>query len=107
MEEAISDQDQDVFMHLTRLHVAEHLDGSEQDYRITFVRPPCITNYTETAFKSWMSARTSLCVWQAFKENPFFENKELWKEYRFKEDEATVTSSPITWKDTPVCRTPP
>lgn len=41
MEEAISDQDQDVFMHLTRLHVAEHLDGSEQDYRITFVRPPC------------------------------------------------------------------
>lgn len=113
MEEAISDQDQDVFMHLTRLHVAEHLDGSEQDYRITFVRPPCnhVQLYRncvpelDQLLKPWTSGLPSLPMWQTFKENPFFENKELWKEYRFKEDEATVTSSPIAWKDTPVRRT--
>jgi hypothetical protein len=90
--EHISDPDQGALRHLTAVEVVdvteERLDGAREeeseggqeqgggrilpDYRVNFYFSP----------------------------NVYFENSVLWKEFRFRNDEATVSASEVLWKDT-------
>ncbi|GAB5030279.1 set-like [Nannochloropsis oceanica] len=83
--EHITDLDQGALRHLTKLEVVDvKKDANEEaavgaggtvtmpDYRVDF----------------------------HFSPNVYFTNAVLWKEYRFRDHEATVTSSEIDWKDT-------
>lgn len=70
--ENVSYLDQGVLTHLRSLEVVD-VEGTAQDFRVNF----------------------------HFNENQYFTNTTLWKEFRFKEEEAVVLSSEVAWKDTP------
>ncbi len=70
--ENVSYLDQGVLTHLRALEVVD-VEGTAQDFRVNF----------------------------HFNENAYFTNATLWKEFRFKEEEAVVLSSEVAWKDTP------
>ena len=83
--EHITDLDQGVLRHLMKLEVLDVEKDSNEEAAVGAGGAVTMPNYR---------------VDFHFSPNPYFKNAMLWKEFRFRDHEATVVSSEIEWKDT-------